>query len=711
MTTFEAQLEALRPKLTARALRLTRNHDDALDLVQDAMIRAITAQDRFDGKNLAAWTFTILRNLFFTKARKADREEAWDDEREASRMDENASNSEQAVLAQERYDAAMRAVSDLSADARAALLSVAAGDKYDDVAQQLGVPVGTIKSRVSRARDAVTAAVRSEMNEPIRQRRFEELPTATPGTVTALADDHPAILQNLPLFETTMVSASESPHRVLVSGVNSRKIGKVVTKGAWKGFPIYTLTLAERMTCPSSCHMWRTCYGNAMPFARRHKPGADLEAKIETELAALALDHQQGFVVRLHVLGDFYSVEYVKLWERMLDKHPSLHAFGYTARTGDIKSPDIGNEVFRVRGRFPDRFCIRPSEPKPLKGAAVVINRVPEGATVAEGLVCPAERETTACCATCGLCWEAAARDKTIVFVRHGMGSKKSERAASEASRVDAVGGRQIAPLANVTKLARKPLNQPPTLLWVKAVELRVDEAYQRNLSGRSVRLISRIVQNWNWTHFKPPIVVKDEDTNDFFVIDGQHTAIAAASHPDIDKIPIMLVDADSLKERALGFISHNKNRITVTPAQIFYSSIVAGDAESIEINRICREADVTILRCPPANGQFKAGETLALSTIKTLIRKYGSEHTQQVLTCLRLAERAPVRADEMKAVAVLMFDEAHRPSAATVADLLKSISYDEAIRDARDIVADSFLPKSDALAAVFAKRLVREAA
>ncbi len=51
----------------------------------------------------------------------------------------------------------------------------------------------------------------------------------------------------------------------LKSGGNNRKIGGVILKGHWKGFPIYGLTLEERATCPTSCHHWRSCYGNRMP--------------------------------------------------------------------------------------------------------------------------------------------------------------------------------------------------------------------------------------------------------------------------------------------------------------------------------------------------------------------------------------------------------------------------------------------------------------
>lgn len=697
---FGKQLESLRPKLMRQALNLTRDQDRAADLVQSTMLKAWGAISTFDGSNLGAWTATILRNAFLTEARKGKRDVEWDEEKAANIADEGTASGEQKV----EFSEALAMLGELNDESRRAIELMVEGKSYREAAAEMGVAEGTVKSRVFRAREKLEA-MRGEEAVTTSQRRFEELPKPSPPSVVDLPPDHPAILQKLPLFESTIVRAKDSP-RVLISGHNSRKIGKVVTKGAWKGFPIFTLTLAERMTCPSSCHMWNSCYGNAMPFARRHRPGEDLEIKIACEVKELAEHHPSGFVVRLHVLGDFYSEEYVRLWERLLDKFKALHIFGYTARMRDTALPAIGNALFQVRSKHPDRFCIRPSEPKPLPGAAVVISRLPEGPTVAEGIVCPAEREATACCATCGLCWEAGARDKTIVFLKHGMGSQKNIRIAGDASKVDARNLRPIAPLSNLAKLATQVQNDPPTLLWVKPEELRVDETYQRNLSSRSIRLIAKIVANFNWSHFKTPIAVKDEDANIFFIIDGQHTAIAAATHPKIDKIPIMVVDADSIAARASGFISHNRDRITVTPTQLHHSSVVAGDASAIEIDAVCESAGVRILKNPPPHAKFAEGETMALSSIRTIIRKFGAEKARMVLACLVEADRAPVRSDEIKALALLLFENGAQVPQSKLAEMLRALPYDDAIHAARDLAASSGVGKTEALAAIYAQRM-----
>src|SRR5262249_50176189 len=81
----------------------------------------------------------------------------------------------------------------------------------------------------------------------------------------------------------------------------------------------------------------------------------DLEWRLERDVARLRMKHPDGFVVRLHVLGDFYSVEYVKLWGKLLERHPGLHIFGFTAR---IDGPIFAALVELVK-RYGERFAMR----------------------------------------------------------------------------------------------------------------------------------------------------------------------------------------------------------------------------------------------------------------------------------------------------------------------------------------------------------------
>ena len=235
-------------------------------------------------------------------------------------------------------------------------------------------------------------------------------PHSTSKKPLTLPADHPAVVEGRSLFRVSANEHKRATARILVSGHNSRKIGKTVTKGALKGFPIYTLTLAERATCPRDCSMWLSCYGNRSPWSIRWPAGAETEAKIETELLELQGQHPGGFLCRLHVLGDFYSVEYVERWAAWLDRFPALHVFGFTARHDD----EIASAIQRIAEKNWIRWAIRSSD---AKQAGLPASKVIGTSEAVDGIICPAQLHKTGSCGTCTLCWSAPAR--TILFHAH----------------------------------------------------------------------------------------------------------------------------------------------------------------------------------------------------------------------------------------------------------------------------------------------------
>lgn len=237
-------------------------------------------------------------------------------------------------------------------------------------------------------------------------RRFQSIKPK--GHRINLGDDNRAIVNEGTLFPNRVEHPFDRP-RLLIDGHNSRKIGRQVMKGKLKGFPIFTLTLEERATCPRTCLEWDTCYGNSMNWARRIKHGRDFEEKLWNELADKQATHPQGFLVRLHILGDFYSVDYAELWAEALEAYPALHIFGYTARRPES---DIGQVVCQLLGVWPERFHVRFSGWNGPSNGSVVID---EGEPT-DHVICPAQTGKTDCCATCALCWHS---DRTIAFLRH----------------------------------------------------------------------------------------------------------------------------------------------------------------------------------------------------------------------------------------------------------------------------------------------------
>jgi hypothetical protein len=194
-----------------------------------------------------------------------------------------------------------------------------------------------------------------------------------------------------------------------------------------------------------------------------------------------------------------------------------------------------------------------------------------------------------------------------------------------------------------------------PTFEWVDPAILLVDEAYQRNLSDRSITLIRKIVGDWDWRRFKPPVVAKTGDG--YEVIDGQHTAIAAASHPDIDTIPVMVVDAAEQSDRAAAFIGHNRDRIAITATQLHVAAVAAGDPEAMTVQAVCERAGLKILKNPPGQGIFKPRDTMAVKAINALINRRGAMKARQFLEVLAAAECAPVAAHQIKAVEMCLTD------------------------------------------------------
>jgi RNA polymerase sigma factor (sigma-70 family) len=160
---FESEVLALRPALWAFARRLHRQDSDAEDLVQDTILRALDARDRFqDGTNLKAWLFTIMRNSFNTRWRKSRRETMASPEVIELLEAGTATPATQgtSLWARETMDRLLR---DLSPSHREILILIPVmGLGYEDAAEVCGCSIGTVKSRLNRARAALAALVGEE---------------------------------------------------------------------------------------------------------------------------------------------------------------------------------------------------------------------------------------------------------------------------------------------------------------------------------------------------------------------------------------------------------------------------------------------------------------------------------------------------------------------------------------------------------------------
>ncbi len=277
----------------------------------------------------------------------------------------------------------------------------------DAVARRVGCSLATVTKVVGKIGPGESKRAPRGMRTSAR---FSHRPL-TGMAARMPAFDNPALMESRTVFSSTVTPASEAD-RILKSGKNAGKIGGIIRKGRWSGVPVFTLTLEERATCPKSCAHWRSCFGNNMHLAQRIRDDGMLTARLSAELDDLSARYER-YAIRLHVLGDFMSVAYVEFWRDMLQAHPGLRVFGFTARIDFGIDPvaDILAETVRQNWA---RFAIRFSN-APLSGCATVSIEHPFQKP-ADAIICPAQVGKTESCSTCALCW---ATTKRIAFLQH----------------------------------------------------------------------------------------------------------------------------------------------------------------------------------------------------------------------------------------------------------------------------------------------------
>ncbi|MGE5359061.1 MAG: sigma-70 family RNA polymerase sigma factor [Bacteroidales bacterium] len=155
---FERQALDCVDALYGTALRLTRNPADAEDLVQDTYLKAFRSVSQFEpGTNLKAWLFTILHNTFLNRRRRSVREpvsvEPEEIERAAVGLSPSSPTPEQ-LLMRDTLDADLQAALDGLPDSfrQAVWLRDVEEFSYAEIASMLGIPIGTVMSRISRGR-------------------------------------------------------------------------------------------------------------------------------------------------------------------------------------------------------------------------------------------------------------------------------------------------------------------------------------------------------------------------------------------------------------------------------------------------------------------------------------------------------------------------------------------------------------------------------
>lgn len=178
---FKRELAAVIPHLRAFGRSLSGNRDVADDLVQETLLKAWAARNRFQaGTNMRAWTFIILRNHYLSQMRRSRFRGEWD-ELTADRLLAAPAGQDKHI----ELGDMQRALLQLPQPQREALILVGAGGfAYEEAAEICGVAVGTIKSRVARGRSALEQIL-SEGSLPARHGS----PSSDAGVLEDIMDD------------------------------------------------------------------------------------------------------------------------------------------------------------------------------------------------------------------------------------------------------------------------------------------------------------------------------------------------------------------------------------------------------------------------------------------------------------------------------------------------------------------------------------------
>lgn len=161
---FNQQLLSLRQQLYYFALGLTKDRDNALDLVQESILRAITFRDKFrDNTNFKAWVYTIVKNTFINGHRRSKRTRVVMDSVERERVQVSRVQTPASVEANVKRGEIERSLERLDEAFRTPFMMHFEGYKYHEIAEHMRIPVGTVKSRIHQARQRLQESLTDKL--------------------------------------------------------------------------------------------------------------------------------------------------------------------------------------------------------------------------------------------------------------------------------------------------------------------------------------------------------------------------------------------------------------------------------------------------------------------------------------------------------------------------------------------------------------------
>ena len=228
-----------------------------------------------------------------------------------------------------------------------------------------------------------------------------------------------------------------------------------------------------------------------------------------------------------------------------------------------------------------------------------------------------------------------------------------------------------------------------PRLEWISIDLLLINGAYQRSLSKMSLQSIRRIAENFNWARLKA-LSVTPVEGGYFEVVDGQHTAIAAATHGEIEELPCLISTSRDLSQRAGDFVGLNKDRVAIHPLQLYRAELAAGEEIATEVDQGVRWGGGRVVSSTSA-AELRPGDCCAIQGLKSLAKTGGPAYVKRVVALAVRAELAPLTANMIGALRALIWqDEFSEVGDDAIVDVFKIYREKQIVDRARDLKSDS---------------------
>jgi RNA polymerase sigma-70 factor (ECF subfamily) len=163
---FNHRMLGLQESLQYYAYSLTSSQDDAMDLLQDTFFKALSNKDKFDpATNMKAWAYTIMKNTFINNYRKARRANTViDDSQDLYYINSNQKTVSISPDSEFNHGEIMKTIRSLDDDQRIPFEMHIEGYKYKEIAEDMNLPIGTVKSRIFLTRKKLSEKLKDYQN-------------------------------------------------------------------------------------------------------------------------------------------------------------------------------------------------------------------------------------------------------------------------------------------------------------------------------------------------------------------------------------------------------------------------------------------------------------------------------------------------------------------------------------------------------------------